>query len=80
MTVRIVEEGKVELVGNCGSEDAEALLRLLSANPTADVDWRGCEGAHTAVVQVLVAARVRPLGSPTNRFLADMVAPLLGRS
>jgi len=79
MTVRLRNDGVIELVGVCGSEDAEALLRHLCARPTSDVDWRGCDGAHTAVVQVLVAAAVRPLGTPANKFLAEMVAPLLER-
>jgi hypothetical protein len=77
MTLRIGERGDVALVGRCPSEDAEALLRHLCTHPKADVDWRECESAHTAVVQVLIAARLNPKGPPANSFLAAMVAPLL---
>ena len=77
MTVRIRDDGAVDLVGVCGSEDAEALLRHLSTCPAAKIDWRDCEAAHTAVIQVLLAARVRPEGTPASPFLAAFVAPLI---
>jgi hypothetical protein len=77
MTLRVARDGLVELVGSCSSDDAEALLQHLSNHPDAPVDWRACESAHTAVVQVLIAARVRPQGPPANSFLAEMVEPLL---
>jgi hypothetical protein len=80
MTLRIDGRGDVELLGLCPSEDAEALLRHLCDHPKAAVDWRGCENAHTAVVQVLIAARANPKGPPASSFLAGMVAPLLRRS
>ena len=79
MTVRIAEDGGVELTGACPSGDAETLLRHLAARPAAGVDWRGCEAAHTAVVQVLIAARVGLRGPPANAFLANWVEPLLKR-
>jgi hypothetical protein len=77
MTVRIAEGGAVELTGDCPSSDAETLLRYLAASPSVIVDWRGCERAHTAVVQVLIAARRSPIGPPANAFLANWVEPLL---
>ncbi len=80
MTLRIGDGGAVALVGACPSEDAEALLRYLAGHPTAEVDWRECEGAHTAVIQVLMAAGICPRGPPANGFLAAFVAPLLNRN
>jgi hypothetical protein len=80
MTLRISGDGAVALVGDCPSEDADALLRHLCIHRTADVDWRECESAHTAVVQVLIAARIRPQGPAANRFLAEIVEPLLMRT
>ena len=56
MTVEIREQ-VVHLSGACPSEDAERLLAHLLANPDATVDWRSCEQAHMAVLQVLLAAR-----------------------
>ena len=77
MTVRIGADGVIELVGRCPSEDAETLLQHLSTHPKAEVDWRECESAHTAVIQVLLAADLSPRGPPMNKFLADMVEPQL---
>jgi hypothetical protein len=80
MTLRIGEGDAVELVGACPSGDAEVLLRHLCAHPDAPIDWRLCESAHTAVVQVLLATRARPKGPPANRFLATFVEPMLMRA
>lgn len=77
MTVRLLPDGAIELLGNCPSEDAEQLLQLLLADPSAAVDWAGCEAAHTAVIQVLVVARPQLKGSPGGPELRDWVAPLL---
>jgi hypothetical protein len=74
MTVRAAANGCIELIGACPSEDAEALLRLLLADPAASVDWRECLGAHTAVVQVLMAVRPELLGPPADARLRDWVA------
>ena len=79
MTVRIAKDGGVELSGDCPSSDAEALVQLLIAQPTALVDWRGCQSAHTAVIQVLIAADKRPSGVPAGAFLANWVEPLFNR-
>ena len=77
MTVRMRDDGGVELTGVCPSSDAETLLSYLAADPAGTVDWRGCEDAHTAVIQVLAAARPRLQGPPAGRFLANWVEPLL---
>lgn len=77
MTLRIGKDGAAALVGTCPSEDADTLLGHLSAYPGAEIDWTACEGAHTAVVQVLLAAGAAPKGPPANRFLAAFVSPLL---
>jgi hypothetical protein len=77
MTVRLGPDGVIELVGACPSEDAEPLLQHLTEAPGAIVDWRACDGAHTAVVQVLMAARTRPRGPPRSALLTQWVEPLL---
>jgi hypothetical protein len=77
MTVRMAANGFVELLGACPSEDAEPLLQLLLAAPEATVDWRGCRSAHTAVVQVLMAAKPKLVGPPDGERLKDWVAPAL---
>ena len=75
MTVRAGGDGVLELAGNCVSADAEPLLQLLLANPGATVDWRDCRNAHTAVVQVLLAARPELLGPPADTRLRAWVEP-----
>ena len=77
MTVRVSASGTIVLEGDCPIEDAEALQRELLAHTGAAVDWRTCDAAHTAVVQVLLAARPRLYGPPTNEFLRRHVEPLL---
>lgn len=79
MTIRIAASGCVELVGHCPSEDAEPLLQHLLATPGARVDWRECREAHTAVVQVLLAARPELLGPPGDVRLRDWVEPVIVR-
>jgi hypothetical protein len=77
MTVRVTADGSIALEGVCLSEDADALLQQLLATPSATVDWRACEGAHTAVVQVLIAAGRKLMGPPANAQLREWVQPLL---
>ena len=75
MSVRLAANGTVELFGACGSEDAATLLDYLTVNAEAGVDWRDCEMAHTAVIQVLWLARRDLRGPPANAFLARWVEP-----
>jgi len=77
MTIRLSAEGTIEVDGTCSSDEAEPLLQHLLATPNATVDWRGCEAAHTAVVQVLMAARPKLLGPPAEVLLEKWVQPLL---
>ena len=79
MTVRVTASGTIVLEGTCPSEDAEGLLQQLLAHQPATVDWHACESAHTAVVQVLMAAKPTLLGPPAGTSLAKWVHPLLTR-
>jgi hypothetical protein len=78
MSVTLAEDGRILLEGVCAIEEADALLRHLSERPEASVDLSGCEQAHTAVIQVLLAARPRIVGRPTEPFLVRHVAPSIG--
>jgi hypothetical protein len=78
MTVLVRADGVIALAGACPSEDAEALRRHLVEHPEAAVDWRDCLSAHTAVVQVLLAARRRVTGPAGDPLLRRWVEPLLG--
>lgn len=80
MTVRLASEGGIVLDGVCPVNDAELLQQLLLNHPDAWVDWRGCEQAHTAVLQVLMAAKPKICGPTRSAFLQKWVLPMLGRS
>jgi hypothetical protein len=77
MSVQMSSAGTILLEDACPSEDAETLLQFLSAHPTAEVDWRACESAHTAVIQVLMASGRKLLGPPAAPRLRDWIAPAL---
>ena len=62
MTVALATDGRILLAGNCGVEDAEILVRHLLVDAKATLDWSACESAHTAVIQVLLAAGAKPVG------------------
>ena len=79
VTVRLAPDGGIVLEGDCPVNDAEALQQLLLSHPAASVDWRGCEQAHTAVLQVLMVARREIRGPAQAAFLQDWIAPLLSR-
>jgi hypothetical protein len=77
MTVQLAADGTIELSGDCPAEDAEVLLRHLTGQPSVPVDWRMCDAAHGAVVQVLMAAGAELRGPPRGAFLRDMVEPAM---
>jgi hypothetical protein len=77
MTVATAPDGDIVLSGICPSQDADLLLQRLLEAPGVTVDWRACTQAHTAVVQVLMAARAPLSGPPAGAFLRQWVEPLL---
>ena len=80
MTITLHDENTIRLIGACPAEDGETLIQYLLANPMALVDWRGCETAHAAVIQVLLVSG-RPIeGPPANEFLRHFISPTLARS
>jgi hypothetical protein len=78
MTVK-VEGDAIRLAGECPVEDAEVLLQHLTSNADSHVDWRGCEMAHAAVIQILLASKCALLGPPSGRFLRELIEPPLAR-
>ena len=68
MTVRQIDAFNIVLEGISPVAEAEVLRQLLVSAKTATVDWRACEAAHTAVVQVLLASKVRLRGPPKSLF------------
>lgn len=77
MTVRRSGPGRISLEGACPVEEAETLLSLLLAEPSSVVDLSGCTRLHTALVQVLLAARPETSGPCRDPFVSRWVEPLL---
>ena len=69
MSVSHASDGQIRLSGAVSLDEAEPLLRLLIDNPGAAVDWRSCVTCHSAVLQVLLAARRPMVGPPASDFL-----------
>ena len=70
MTVRRHENGTITLDGECCGEDAEPLMQMLLETPAARLVWPRCGHLHTAVVQVILAAKpalAGPCGDPWVR-------------
>ena len=80
MTIKLGDIGEVLLIGDCPVGDADVLFQRLLENPGVAVDWTKCTNAHTAIIQVLMAAGRLPEGVPKNSFLDAMVGPALRRS
>jgi hypothetical protein len=79
LTVNLTDPRTIQLSGTCPLEDAETLFQRLVENPSATVDWRGCEQAHTAVIQVLMASKCPLRGPPAGNFLKRHVGTALLR-
>jgi hypothetical protein len=77
MTVRLADDGTILLEGRCPIEDAESLLQLLLRTPGGCVDLRSCNHAHTAVIQVLIAAKPKIRTPSPAPFLRFWVEPAL---
>ena len=59
------------MADNCPIADAEVLLQLLQKFPSASLDWTKCNSLHTAVLQVILAARPILTGPCGDSFVAD---------
>ena len=80
MTVHVEVGGPILLEGPCSIDDAEPLLQFLTTIPSPRVDWRSCDWAHTAVIQVLLASRVPLQGPPRGALLRELIEPLIIRA
>jgi hypothetical protein len=50
------------------------LLQFLQASPAACLDWRQCTHLHTAVLQVILAARPQLIGPCGDAWVQRWVA------
>jgi hypothetical protein len=75
VSLRRDDAGSIILDGNCPVEDAEPLLQMLQATPAARLDWSRCGHLHTAVLQVILAARAAPTGPCGDSWVRQWAAP-----
>lgn len=80
MTVRRSETGTLVLEGVCPVEDAEVLLQLLQSGPAPALDWTTCLQIHTAVLQVILASGIVPVGPCGDALVNRWLAPKLHRT
>jgi hypothetical protein len=66
--------GAIVLDGVCPVEDAEPLLQMVQKTPAARLDWTRCTHLHTAVLQVILAARIAPAGPCGDPWVEQWVA------
>lgn len=64
--------------GSCTVEEALPLVDWLEGTVAARVDLAACTGLHTALFQVLLAARPAVEAPPDDPFLKRWILPLLG--
>jgi hypothetical protein len=74
VTVRRDTDRKIVLDGRCPVEDAEPLCQFLQAKPDALCDWSRCSHLHTAVIQVIMAARPALAGPCGDAWIEEWVA------
>lgn len=74
MSVRRERNGPIILDGTCTVEDAEPLLQMLQQRPAAEIDWTRCKHLHTAVLQVIIAARPALVGPCADPWVQQWVA------
>jgi hypothetical protein len=73
----VFTETLVRFESVCTVEDALPLLEFLKGSAMPEVDLLACTHLHTALLQLLLAARPRLASPPADPALARWVAPLL---
>ena len=66
--------------GNCAPEEADALLEWLRRTPAPAADLRAVGEPHTALVQLLLAARVQMIAPPNDPVFAACLDAHLKRA
>jgi hypothetical protein len=80
VTITRGDTGTVILEGACAVEDAELLLQMLQSGPAAVIDWTRCSQLHTAVLQVILASGITPVGLCGDAWVAQWIASKLSGS
>lgn len=71
------EDGLARFEGACAVDEALPLAEWLEAAQAPRVDLAACAELHTALLQLLLAARPAVAAEPEDAFLRRWVAPLL---
>ena len=66
----------VHFEGSCAPEEADALLEWLRCTPAPAADLSACDDLHTALAQLLLAARVRLRAPPLDAVLASCLGDM----
>jgi hypothetical protein len=69
MSLRQDPDGTIVLFGSCPVDEAEPLHRMLLSVSSAQVDWTQCSHLHSAIVQLIVAARPTINGPCGDQFV-----------
>jgi hypothetical protein len=73
----VLEGDTVRLVGDCGVEEAEVLLALLTPDCRRFVDLSAALSVHTSVFQVLLLLKPPLSAQHPDPFFDKWLAPLL---
>ncbi len=73
----VFTDTQVRFEAVCTVEDALPLLEFLRVSAAPEVDLSACTHLHTALLQLLLAARPRLVSPPADPTLARWVAPML---
>lgn len=79
MPIRYADSGPALFSGRCAPEEADALLQWLRETPDPSADLAACDDLHTALLQLLLAARVRIAAPPPDPWLAGVLADAAAR-
>jgi len=73
----VFNEQTVSFEDVCTVEDALPLFEFLNTGEAAEIDLSACTYLHTALLQLLLAARPKVAALPVDRSLARWAAQLL---
>jgi hypothetical protein len=65
------------LEGDCGVDEAEALLQALLEDSGVAVDWSACGWLHTAVLQLILTNNVPVRGPCGNTWLRRWITSMI---
>lgn len=72
-------EGEIRFVDHCAVEEAPELAERLAVEPSPRLDLSDCGALHTALFQLILAARPEIAGWPPHAALAQALRRALSR-